>query len=162
MRCRHTKTDGDAGVACVIADLVEHGIGVALPLSEHMPFDRVAVSPDGQPSRVSVKFRRTKGGGICVPFRSSWNDRKGTHNCYYVRRDRIAGTSRSLRVGETADRQRERVRFAHEYVDPWAIFPRPVSAAARAPQPPPASAPTTRAPGRGGRSTRAPAGRRRG
>lgn len=64
MRYCHTKTDGDTGLACVIADLVKHGIGIALPLSEHMPFDLDAVSPDGQLSRVSVKFRRAKNGRI--------------------------------------------------------------------------------------------------
>lgn len=179
MRYHHTKTDGDIGVACVIADLAKKGIGVTLPVSEHLPFDMVAVSPDGQFSRLSVKFRRAKHGSVRFEFKSVWNDRHGTHivvhdrswydaiavycpdtnACYYIRREQIAGVTLSFRIGETANRQKTRVRFAHEYVDPWTIFPRPVSGAVRAPPSPPASAPTTGAPGRGARRGRARAPR---
>ena len=41
---RHrTKDKGDLGVACVITDLMKAGIQVSLPLSEHLPFDLIAI-----------------------------------------------------------------------------------------------------------------------
>src|SRR5688572_4944057 len=43
----HTKDKGDIGLTSVMADLVRHDIQVALPISEHLPFDLVAVHPRG-------------------------------------------------------------------------------------------------------------------
>jgi hypothetical protein len=44
----HTKTKGDKGMGFVIADLLSKGIQVALPISEHLPFDLIAMNTDGQ------------------------------------------------------------------------------------------------------------------
>lgn len=44
---RHkTKDKGDLAVAKTIAHLLEHNIRCCLPLSEHLPFDLIAVMPD--------------------------------------------------------------------------------------------------------------------
>ncbi len=44
---RHiTKDKGDLAVAKTIAHLCENGIYTCLPLSEHLPFDLIAVMPD--------------------------------------------------------------------------------------------------------------------
>lgn len=43
----HTKDKGDIGLGCVIADLLKHDIQVALPVSEHLPFDLIAIHPYG-------------------------------------------------------------------------------------------------------------------
>jgi len=51
-----TNDKGDIGVAAVIADLTSKGIKIALPISSHLPFDLIAISPDYKTSRVSVKY----------------------------------------------------------------------------------------------------------
>jgi len=53
----HTKDKGDVGLTRVMADLVAHDIQVALPISEHLPFDLIAIHPTGDLRRVSVKYR---------------------------------------------------------------------------------------------------------
>ena len=77
----HTKTKGDAGVGQVIACLMSNGIVPALPISEHLPFDLIAVSQEtNQLSRVSVKYRTAnKSGAIEVQFASAWADQHGSH-----------------------------------------------------------------------------------
>ena len=57
MASNHTKDKGDLGLGMVISDLLCHGIGVFMPLSEHQPFDVVAVNHEGKMSRVQVKYR---------------------------------------------------------------------------------------------------------
>ena len=63
-----------------MADLVKHDIQVALPISEHLPFDLIAINPMGRIVKVSVKYRTTeKRGVVRVRAGSVWNDRNGTH-----------------------------------------------------------------------------------
>jgi hypothetical protein len=54
---RHkTKDKGDLGVAKTIPDLLNHQIRCCVPLSEHLPFDLIAVMPDfATLRRVQVK-----------------------------------------------------------------------------------------------------------
>jgi hypothetical protein len=75
----HTKDKGDAGLGFVIASLLGQGIQVALPLSEHLPFDCIAINEEGHLKRLSVKYRAAKEGVIEVSKRSSWADKNGTH-----------------------------------------------------------------------------------
>jgi hypothetical protein len=75
----HTKDKGDAGLGFVIADLLSNRIQVALPISEHLPFDCIAIDEDNNLIRVSVKFRAKKNGVVSVPLKSSWSDKYGTH-----------------------------------------------------------------------------------
>jgi len=75
----HTKDKGDKGTGNVIADLLSKGIQVCLPLSEHLPFDLIAVKQDGSLLRVSVKYRTLKKGSVYVVFSSSYSDSHGVH-----------------------------------------------------------------------------------
>jgi hypothetical protein len=75
----HTKDKGDKGTGNVIADLLSKGIQVCLPLSEHLPFDLVAVKQDGTLMRVSVKYRTLKNGTVSVAFSSYYSDSQGFH-----------------------------------------------------------------------------------
>jgi hypothetical protein len=55
---RHrTKDKGDEGLGPVIGDLMTHGVHVAVPLSEHLPFDLVAIGEHGTVRRVQVRYR---------------------------------------------------------------------------------------------------------
>lgn len=75
----HTKDKGDKGTGNVIADLLSKGIQVCLPLSEHLPFDLIAVKNNGTLMRVSVKYRTVMKGAVSVAFRSSYSDSHGVH-----------------------------------------------------------------------------------
>jgi hypothetical protein len=140
----HTKDKGDIGVCSVIADLAHHGVGVGTLLSEHMPFDLIAVSPDYQQlCRLSVKYRsRWLPDVLTVRLKSVWNDRHGTHtvvhdkteydavaiydpvsrDCYYVRTTEIEGNSVSLRTAASRNGQKAKVRYAADYRDPMRLF----------------------------------------
>jgi hypothetical protein len=94
----------------VIADLLSNGVQVALPISEHLPFDCVAIFETNEMTKLSVKYRKKdKNGIVTVILRSSWSDRNGVHvvkhdkksydataiycpdtnKCYYIRNDEI-------------------------------------------------------------------------
>jgi len=75
----HTKDKGDSGLGHIISDLLDHNIQVALPISEHLPFDLIAISEDNRLRKISVKFRRAVKEAIRVQGRSSWSDKKGVH-----------------------------------------------------------------------------------
>jgi hypothetical protein len=140
----HTKDKGDTGLACVMADLVKHDIQVALPISEHLPFDLIAIHPDGPMAKVSVKYRTMdKRGAVSVRACSFWNDRNGTHSrphslgdydglaiycpdsdaCYYLRASELlpSGTT-SLRILDARNSQIAGVRKARWFSDPDRLF----------------------------------------
>ena len=58
----HTKDKGDEGLGQVIADLMTSGVHVAVPLSEHLPFDLVAIDDGGVMRRVQVRYRASADG----------------------------------------------------------------------------------------------------
>ena len=68
----HTKDKGDIGLGFVIADLFSHGIQVALPISEHLPFDLIAISEHRKLARVSVKYRTATGSCLALNLKSFW------------------------------------------------------------------------------------------
>ena len=74
-----TKDKGDIGVAFVIADLTKNGIKVALPISDHLPFDLIAISATGELSRLSVKFRCIVRNFIEITTLSSYANKNGNH-----------------------------------------------------------------------------------
>lgn len=76
----HTKDKGDIGVGFVIADLISKGIKVCIPISEHLPFDLVAVYPDGSLKRISVKYIKMNKGALNIRFRSSYSNAKGSYS----------------------------------------------------------------------------------
>lgn len=139
----HTKDKGDIGLACVMADLLKHGIQVALTVSEHLPFDLIAIHPDGAVAKASVKYRvMTKRGAVTVETRSSWNDRNGTHcrhhqpgdydavavycpdtdGCYYLLTSELSPSGRTLRITSPANNQMTGVSQAQRFTDPGRIF----------------------------------------
>ena len=65
----HTKTKGDAGVGFVLADCLQNNVQVCLPISEHLAFDVVVVSPEGALRRLQVKYVTAKKGAITVDIR---------------------------------------------------------------------------------------------
>jgi hypothetical protein len=80
----HTKAKADIGVAKCIADLVTKGYVPCIPLSEHQPYDIVAVSDNGKIYKLQVKYATLQDNGtIEVKFRTSWADKHGTHMKYY-------------------------------------------------------------------------------
>jgi PD-(D/E)XK endonuclease len=138
----HTKDKGDAGLGYVIGDLLHHGIQVALPISEHLPFDAIAIAEDGCLCRLQVKYRTSAGDRIECEFGSSWADRNGTHHrpfdpkscdavaiycpdpkmCCYVRVTELVGASVALRLVPARNGQAKGVRMAADYVDPSRLF----------------------------------------
>lgn len=134
----HTKNKGDIGVLKVMADLLEHGIHSCLPVSEHLPFDLVAVYPDGSLKRVSVKYRCISSRGILhIPFSSCYSTAKGartvkidkgmidllavycpdTKEVYYLNPDDF-GADVSLRITPSKNNQRSGVHYAKNYMAP--------------------------------------------
>jgi hypothetical protein len=131
----HTKDKGDRGTGNVIADLLSKGIQVCLPLSEHLPFDLIAVKNEGTLLRVSVKYREIKNGSVSVTFRSSYSDSKGVHineidknmidliaiycpqtsSVYYVDHTKF-DKGVTLRIEETKNKQTKGVNFAKDYL----------------------------------------------
>lgn len=138
----HTKDKGDAGLGFVIADLLSQGVQVALPMSEHLPFDCIAISQTNELRRLSVKYRgKDKLGTVSVALKSCWSDRQGCHiraqdktlfdatavycpdtkACYYVRNDEVNGSFR-LRFEAAHNNQQKGVLPASKFSDPNRIF----------------------------------------
>lgn len=144
---RHlTKDKGDLGVARTLPDLLEHGIRACLPLSEHLPFDLIAVMPDFTTlRRVQVKYRGMERGAVELEFKSNYYDSKRIYSkyvdlgeldvyaiynpqadhVYYLRIDEIPPDMRSitLRVEPPKNGQKVGVKLAANYVNPCRIAP---------------------------------------
>lgn len=133
----HTKTKGDQGVGFVIANLLSNGIQVALPLSEHLPFDLIGIYPDGNLKKISVKYRKAKNGKIEINFRSIYSDKKGLHikelnkstvdmfavycpdtqTVYYFDHTKF-GKSVSIRINKPKDFYRNNMNIGNNYMVP--------------------------------------------
>lgn len=131
----HTKTKGDLGVIAAEFDLVQRGLHVLIPRTEHAPFDLVAY--DGSVFyRIQVKYRTAKRGVLSVQLSSFWADRHGVHKvrvdkksidvvciyspetklCYYVDpNDFNCGVE--LRIHATRNAQSKGVTFAKDFVE---------------------------------------------
>lgn len=72
-----TQDKGDAGTA-YDRSVTTAGVKIALPLSEHLPFDLIAISNTGALAKVSVKYRTVRDGKLEVLLRSKWNTAQGT------------------------------------------------------------------------------------
>lgn len=78
----HTKDKGDFGVLKAQLDLFQQGFVVAVPLTEHAPFDLI-IYKDGICKTVQVKYRTlSKEGILSVQFKSHWSDKNGLHTKY--------------------------------------------------------------------------------
>jgi len=137
-----TKDKGDQGLGFVIARFMACGIHVALPISEHLPFDLIAISTEGHLRKVSVKYRAVVQGSVELSLRSVWSNRVGVHlryltrgdvdahalycpdteRCYFIRDSEIV-TRRGFKLRLTPAKIRDsRIRQADEFLDPNRIF----------------------------------------
>ena len=138
----HTKSKGDQGLGFVLAELLRHNIQVALPLSEHLPFDLIAISETGQLCRVSIKYRGAKDGKIEVALKSVWSNQQGIHinrrevgdvdaiavycpdtgQCYFLRDDQVEGQAFILRIDPPKGPSGKAIRMTADFLDPTVIF----------------------------------------
>lgn len=74
-----TKEKGLIGTTKVLADLVEKGFDVFLPVSEHSPIDIIACR-DSKTYRIQVKYRKlSRGNRISITLYSVWSNSKGVN-----------------------------------------------------------------------------------
>src|SRR5438132_10624670 len=120
-----------------------NGIQVAIPLSEHLPFDLVAIGEHGAMRRVQVRYRASPGASLLrCELLGSWADRHGTHKrafdplaidvlaiyCptprtfVYMLAGELPSTGVYLRLSKAKNGQVKRTRDASEYHDPWRMF----------------------------------------
>jgi hypothetical protein len=139
----HTKDKGDEGLGQVIGDLMTNGVQVAVLLSEHLPFDLIAIGENGAMRRVQVRYRASLDAAhVRCDLGSSWADRNGTHKrafdpsaidvlaiyCpspkmfVYLRADELRANYVSVRLAKAKNGQVKRTRDASEYSDPWRMF----------------------------------------
>ncbi len=136
-----TQDKGDAGMAMVIAALTTSGIKIALPISEHLPFDLIAISNDGELRKVSVKYRSARGGKIEILLRSKWSASQGTKQrrwrkgevdvhavycpdtsaCYFVPDTDVRKATITLRLTPPKVLRKDTM-LASTYADPTAMF----------------------------------------
>lgn len=150
----HTKDKGDEGLGFIIADLMSSGIQVALPISEHLPFDCIAISEKGKLLRLSVKYRAiNKAGFLELTLRSSWADRHGVHIrkhnkidydaiavycpntklCYYILITEIDNQTFDLRILEPKKGGKQKtIHWAKDYINAQRLFSSPSSSKGRA------------------------------
>lgn len=136
MNDHHTKQKGDLGVLKAQCDLHEQGFIILVPLSEHCPFDIVALK-DGIFKRVQVKYRAAVEGKISVPLTTCWADINGIHRtryenseidvicvycpdtdkCYYMSVAEVSEmrSTFNLRVEIPKNNQRSGIRMADDY-----------------------------------------------
>lgn len=139
----HTKSKGDIGLTAVIADLTKKGFQVCLPISEHLPFDLIAVDEKGKLARVQVKYIKLSNGVIEIPLRSVYSNGKGSYAvkhdfesfdgyaCYCPDVDTIyyypisinetCSTAVTLRVSQAMINDK-RIRYAENYLSPDKLF----------------------------------------
>ncbi len=141
MRKAETKEKGDIGLTQVIANLQLNGITAALPLSEHLPFDLIAVNKDAKLSRVSIKYRAINTNGIIeIPLRTISSNSEGykvkvtnlnevdafaiycpdTNKCYYIPSTKLIGykASMALSVGKSNNQS----NLSTDYENPLVLF----------------------------------------
>lgn len=133
----HTKTKGDLAVVKVIADLTEKGSNVALPISEHLPWDLLAELPNGLIKRVQVKHCSTKDGVMRIYLYNTYSDSNGKHKsglkrnyidiiavyspqpnkCYYINPDIVPPSDTfCLRVDSPISKQTKGINLADNFL----------------------------------------------
>lgn len=77
----HTKDKGDLAVGMVIADLLINGYTYAPLISEHLPFDLIAIEQCGEfrTKKIQVKYSSLKNGVVQINCRSTYSDSNGFH-----------------------------------------------------------------------------------
>ena len=116
----HTKAKGDIGLTKVIADLTTKGLVPCIPLSEHQPYDIVAIGKDGMAYKFQVKYASLKDNGtIDVRFRRCWADKNGTHIGHYAEEEfdyYAIYCPKVIRFEKTANNQTQSVKWFKDYL----------------------------------------------
>lgn len=131
----HTKVKADIGVAKTIADLVLKGFVPCLPISEHQPYDLIAISEKGKAIKIQVKYATLKSNGtIDVKFRTSWSDKNGVHTRHYQCSDfdyyaiycperevviyvpNKTACPKAIRFEKTGNNQSKHIKWASDYL----------------------------------------------
>ena len=133
VKLHHTKFKADIGVAKCIADLAGKGYVPCIPLSEHQPYDIVAVLGNGPAIKLQVKYAALKNGVVEIKFRTSWADKHGSHTKHYNKDDfdfyaiycpekdkvlYVPNSSNSptiIRFEKTLNNQGKSVKWANDY-----------------------------------------------
>ncbi len=133
-----TKEKGDTGLIQVIADLDSKGIKVALPISEHLPFDIIAISPEGKLARISIKYVGMVNGSLVIPVRSVSTNTKGwkaktinfddidamavfcpeNKTCYYLKKDFIKDFKSGFYLRVEQAKRKGEFNMASNYLEP--------------------------------------------
>jgi hypothetical protein len=138
-----TKDKGDLALAHVIADLRAHGIIPALPLSEHLPFDLIAIMPDLTSFiRLQVKYRgNNENDAVSITFRGNYYNAKKIYNkpvdlslldayalysgeaksLIYFRTNEINSQTMVFRFSVPKNNQQTGIRVAQDYRNPLRI-----------------------------------------
>lgn len=139
----HTKDKGDEGLGQVIGDLMSNGVQVAVPLSEHLPFDLIAIGEGGAMRRVQVRYRASADAAhLRCELGGWWADRHGNHRhafdasaidvlaiyCpapktfIYLLADELPSAAVNLRLSSAKNGQVKRTRDASQFSDPRRMF----------------------------------------
>ncbi len=144
MKKVETKDKGDVGVAMVIADLTSKGYKIALPISEHLPFDVVVISPQGKLARISVKYSGDKTSAK-IALRTISSNSSGyvvkrvnpcdidgfavyssvSNQCYYLPVAKVFGKRNTvgIRLSDTTNCTNEdQILFAKNFLNPECLF----------------------------------------
>jgi len=132
----HTKFKADIGVAKTIADLTAKGHIPCVPLSEHQPYDLVAVLKNGSAVKLQVKFATLKKNGVIdVKFRTGWVDKKGMHMRHYNEKEfdyyaiycpekeivlyvpNLRDCPKAIRFDKPGNNQKKYVKWANDYLE---------------------------------------------
>ena len=132
----HTKAKADLGLAKVIADLAAKGHTPCISLSEHQPYDLIAVLNGGGMVKIQVKYASLKNNGaVDIRFRTSWADRNGTHIRRYKKQDfdyyavycpnkervlyipNTPDCPKAVRFDKSVNNQNKLVKWADNYLD---------------------------------------------
>jgi len=132
----HTKCKADIGLSKVITDLMRKGFVPCIPLSEHQPYDLIAVAYSGTTFRIQVKYAALKQNGtIEVRFRRNWADGNGCHTQAYAKdefdyyaifcpeKDKVVyipngpDCPKVIRFDRTANNQAQYIKWANEYLE---------------------------------------------
>jgi hypothetical protein len=105
-------------------------------LSEHQPYDLIAVLEDGKTVKLQVKYATLKKNGtVEVKLRTSWADRRGTHIKHYSKKDfdyyaiycadkdvvlyvpNTLNCPKAIRFDKPANNQVKFVKWANDYLE---------------------------------------------
>lgn len=130
-----TQKSADIGLTKVISDLTLKGYVPCIPLSEHQPYDIVAIAKTGTAVKLQMKYASLKHDGTAeVRFRRSWADKNGTHTeycgrdefnyyaIYCLEKDAVlyvpnnSACPNAIRFDKPANNQIQNVKWAKDYL----------------------------------------------